>query len=34
MQNSDYAWIVEMDNKVIGQARLNRIDNADKNAAK
>jgi len=33
MKKSDYAWIVEVDNNVIGQARLNRIDDTEKNAA-
>ncbi|HJO96174.1 MAG TPA: GNAT family protein [Victivallales bacterium] len=33
MLKTDYAWIVELKNKVVGQVRLNRIDNRDKNAA-
>jgi [ribosomal protein S5]-alanine N-acetyltransferase len=33
MQSTDYGWIVEKDSQIIGQARLNRLDEIDKNAA-
>ncbi len=33
IQNSDYGWIIEIDGQIIGQTRLNRLDELDKNAA-